>query len=540
MNYTSVFKKTLCIFLKFAFISLLFILPDIIFHFIDTSFKVSRDVWSFGLICILSLCFALSPNKFVALLFITLLTVLQIIQFAHIACFATQLSPFSIYLLSKETLEVFEDACLMAASYWYILPIVIIPYFLIFYITDKWQVFKNRIVGSISVIMFFIATILVIFFTKVPQFEPNEARFTLFNSVNASLSSLVITLKKYKIKNYLPYQCTQVNQINEPVTIVYIVGESCNSNHMSLFGYKVDTTPNLRKLAEDPSFYYTRGISGAIATLPSLKFMLNVIGEPDNMKAALSNCTNLFMLAKQAGFKTFFISAQRSNVLHSISGIVYIDHLVNYENYIFKFKKYRDEFLLTLLNQLKEDGEFGDKNFVVIQERCVHRPYENNIGSECSIVLDDRFKNDNEIIENYDKAMFYNDFVTAKLFNFFNKSKDKFYIFFASDHGEMLGETGLWGHGAGRLTPEVAQIPIMLQTNDKEFLKKFKTVYPISHYTLAKIISRMLGFEVINPNEQPNIGYINGVDHCGGCGFIKFQTNNKNEIEYTTVFPEIK
>jgi glucan phosphoethanolaminetransferase (alkaline phosphatase superfamily) len=131
------------------------------------------------------------------------------------------------------------------------------------------------------------------------------------------------------VKDYLPYEVKNTNDgFDEPITIVYIIGESVNFKHMSLFGYEKDTTPKLRELSKEQNFYYTTGIAGGVNTLSSCKFIMNAIQEPDNVRQTSSNQTNLFRLAKEKGFKTFYISNQRDNVLMSIGGVNYIDKIV--------------------------------------------------------------------------------------------------------------------------------------------------------------------------------------------------------------------
>jgi glucan phosphoethanolaminetransferase (alkaline phosphatase superfamily) len=42
-------------------------------------------------------------------------------------------------------------------------------------------------------------------------------------------------------------------------------------------------------------------------------------------------------------------------------------------------------------------------------------------------------------LDDYNNAMLYNDFLVSQIFDFFNKSKDPFYIVWESDHNELLG-----------------------------------------------------------------------------------------------------
>jgi glucan phosphoethanolaminetransferase (alkaline phosphatase superfamily) len=291
---------------------------------------------------------------------------------------------------------------------------------------------------------------------------------------------------------------------------------------MSLFGYDKDTTPNLRELSKENNFYYTTGISSGTGTLSSCKFMMNVIYEPDNAYQTSSDLTNLFRLAKQKNFKTFYVSSQRDNVLTSIAGVNYIDTIITNGASIINVVKITDE----MLPDIVSDNKLGKRNFIVLHQRCMHSPYSSYFSDT------GKSSQKKQLINEYDEAMLYNDYLISKMFNKFNKQgAGKFYIIWASDHNELLGEDGLYGHGT--LSRYTADIPIMIQSNDIEFMKIMKAIFKPTHYEIAKNIAKILGYEIINPNEEENVFYINGVDFTGRCGYIRFKKDVVNHrIEY--------
>jgi glucan phosphoethanolaminetransferase (alkaline phosphatase superfamily) len=325
------------------------------------------------------------------------------------------------------------------------------------------------------------------------------------------------------IKKYIPYEVIDTgDKLDEPVTIVYIIGESVNYSHMSLFGYERDTTPNLKKLATDSTFYYTPGIAGGMVTLSSCKFMMNVIREADNSFYRCANMTNLFKLAKSRGFKTFYLSSQTEHLLTSIAGVHYIDVLITKDSNIAKAKRMKEGYLEYLLDK----QTFSDRNFIVLHQWCMHAPYNNFPSVK-------KFSGSSESrIDEYDGAMTYNDVVITKLFNRFNKQKHgKFYIIFASDHNELLWEDGLYGHS--HLVPKVADIPVMIQSNDEAFMDEMKAVFKPNHFEIATAIAKLLGYEIRNPNEEKDIFYVNGAEYSGKFGYIKYRKSSENRtLEY--------
>jgi glucan phosphoethanolaminetransferase (alkaline phosphatase superfamily) len=250
--------------------------------------------------------------------------------------------------------------------------------------------------------------------------------------------------------------------------------------------------------------------------------MMNVVREADNSFFGCANSTNLFKLAKSRGFKTFYLSAQTEHLLTSIAGVHYIDVLITKDSNISKAMSMKEDYLHYLLDQ----QTFTDRNFIVLHQWCMHAPYNYFPAVR-------KFDGSSEDrIDEYDSAMTYNDVAITKLFNRFNKqTRGKVYIIFASDHNELLWEDGLYGHS--HLVPKVADIPIMVQSNDEAFMNEMKAIFKPNHFEIATAIAKLLGYEVRNPNEEQDVFYISGAEYSGKFGFIKYRKSSKNRtLEY--------
>ena len=509
-------------------ISFLLILPDIIFSFINHNFKLSHDIKALALIIPLSFGLVINRFKLLSYFCIMILCLIQIMQFSHFAYFGNFLSPYSVYLFFREIQDTFQEAGNAFFNYWYIIPLVVVPFLGILYC-----VIKNReksIIGTLVLLITFCSYGYKYYNTDRPRFNPNGVRFTIDNSLKAFWGYITIEYRNFPVKSYKSYEVINTNpEFKEPINIVYIVGESANYRHMSLFGYERDTTPQLKNLVKQPNIYYTKGISGAISTVASCKFMLNSLRESDNPIQAASDVTNLFKLAKENGFKTFYLSNQTEHLLGSISGIPYIDVLKTKDSDVKKSGEIIDDLLLEMI----QSQTFAEHNFIVLHQRCIHAPYIKAISK--NFKLKHKFTgSSNSIIDEYDNAMLYNDYIISALFNHFNKQKTgKFYIIWSSDHNDLLGEKGLFGHGHGVLDPITADIPVIVQTNDKDFLDNFKKIYRPNHYEITKYIARLLGYEIINSNEDGKTFYISGVDFNGKCGYIKYEKDSgKRKVTY--------
>ena len=85
-------------------------------------------------------------------------------------------------------------------------------------------------------------------------------------------------------------------------TYVVVIGESMRSDFLSLFGFKVDTTPNLKSI---PHKAIDGMVSPGPATAVSVPLLLSTA---DGAKPLTHN--NAVNLAQMAGFETFWISSQ--------------------------------------------------------------------------------------------------------------------------------------------------------------------------------------------------------------------------------------
>lgn len=496
----------------------LLILPDIFFSFIKPGFRLSHDLKVLLLVTPLSVGLITSRFKFLSLICVVFLGIIEIMQFSSLAYFNNFLSPYSVYLFLRELQDTFQEATSAFFNYWYILPIVLIPFAGIVYCVKRSQ--SKSMLGTLMLLATISSYGYKYYNTDRPRFNANGIRFTIDNSLKAFWGYIIIECKNFPLNIYKPYDVARLpNTFDEPINIIYIIGESANYNHMSLFGYSRDTTPELCELSKSDNFYYTKGISGAICTVASCKFILNSLREADNPIQAASDETNLFKLAKNSGFKTFYLSNQTEHLLASISGISYIDVIKTKDHAPVKSATLNDDLLFEMI----KEQTFTNRNFIVLHQRCIHTPYANAISKHFK--LQQRFSgSQNSVIDDYDNAMIYNDYVISSLFNSFNKqSKGKFYIIWASDHNDLLGEKGLWGHGHGNLNPITADIPVILQSNDTEFLNNFKKIYKPNHYEITKFIAKLLGYEIKNPNEDGKTFFISGVDFNGKCGYIKYQ-----------------
>ncbi|MDR0695163.1 MAG: sulfatase-like hydrolase/transferase [Holosporales bacterium] len=534
--FTRYLKWKLVLFILVA--SIMLVVPDILFHFVNKTFKVSHDIKTLFFIMPLSAGLIVCRFKSFSYCCIVVLCILQIMQFASLAYFGDLMSPYTIYMLERELGDTIQEAVHVFIDYAYILLIVCVPFAVITYIIkkSKWRSYIGALALLCTVGLFGYKSLS----QETERFFPNGIRFTIYNSVKAFWGYIVISRSQIPSARYKPYEIRELPETKSdgPITIVYIIGESINFRHMSLFGYERDTTPQLKQLASRGDFYYTTGLSGAVSTWAACKFLTSVIKEPDNLQQTSARWTNLFRIAKMNGFKTYYLSNQTEHLLTSIGSTSCIDVIKTRDSNPLKAKELNDEYLFYLLDKQQLDFR---KNFIVLHQWAAHTPYSEHKEKGRSQLKGFSGSKDRRIDE-YDNAMLYVDQVVAKIFTRFKNmiidkpNAGKLYVIWTSDHNELLGEGGKYGHGSGALHGATADVPIVMLSNDQQYLDMMKAIFKPTHYELARSVARLLGVEIVNPNSVENVFYINGADYNGKCGYLKCTRDNKSKtVQFETV-----
>ncbi len=294
---------------------------------------------------------------------------------------------------------------------------------------------------------------------------------------------------------YAPYQVRR--RAGPPARhVVLAVADSCSTRFMSLYGFGEPTTPLLETWRADPDFVFRRGLSGSIASLASMRVLLNLVREPGNADALWFRRTNLVRLAREGGYATTFLSAQAAKNT-ALAGPEFADLAFHEDGPPGSpLASGRDDALLATLKTLP----LGERSFVVLHQRNLHHPYEENTQRhpECLVFPEEipfgRYRN----------AMLCYDRWVDALFRWCREHLDgESYVFLTSDHGEAFGDGGVYGHGT--LDRRVADVPAMVLGihPDPAFMARFSEFKVLTHHDLGLLVADRLGFEIVNPNAEP-------------------------------------
>lgn len=246
------------------------------------------------------------------------------------------------------------------------------------------------------------------------------------------------------------------------------------------------------------------GVAAGVATDVSLPYLLNPIREPGQDNLLRTGEINLFRFAREAGFRTYWLSSQESKLLAHL-GSRYLDVSITREDHPLRFLRRQDRALLDLLDQQR----WADRNFVVLNLRTAHLPYAQNYRHEStpSPWPDQGPEGQSNA---YDNSIRYLDDMLAEILADFDRLEGERYLIITGDHGQRLGEDGYWGHND--LVPEVSDVPVIVVARDAPggALADFSRERWISHYEAGKWLAARLGTKINNPNLRPNEYFVHG------------------------------
>lgn len=286
--------------------------------------------------------------------------------------------------------------------------------------------------------------------TKVAMKNINEYK-NLYSKLN---DQPVITENKAQIKN-----------------IVFIVGESTNRNHMSIYDYYNNTTPNLKRMQEQQKLFIFKDIiSPHSHTSPVISKLFTFCNFESEEPWYTNN--NIVSIFKQAGYKTYWLSNQESSGIWGNVAQIFSD-LSNRK----VFTRYRDsneddevydELLLPILD--KELEKKVEKNFFVIHLMGTHGAYHKRYPKEYNVFHAQDIKSDfdsdkKQTIAKYDNAVLYNDYIIQQIINRFKN--EEAIVIYLSDHGEEVYDyRDFAGHTEDNGSKYMVEIPMIIWTSD--------------------------------------------------------------------------
>ncbi len=302
--------------------------------------------------------------------------------------------------------------------------------------------------------------------------------------------------------------------------IVFILGESLTPAHMSLFGYEKQTTTHLDSLKDDPRFYFSKAISGGVSTDIAVAFFLNATYGTSGQKVISRGERCFFKIAKNNYFDTYFYSIQSQQQLRYITPYICPEFVEDYraleqiDPEVVDANAAPDKKLLPLLKAaLKKDGE----KFIVLHMRGSHSPY-NLRYSEAS----KKFSGGDSRIDDYDNSVVEFDSFMKEVIEIVGSHLNDTILIYVSDHGEGLGEEGVWGHGP-LLYPSYVIPFLVYGKNAKDYVaRSFQGNEFLTNFNISLFMYQVMGIKTsILPSQTVPDFQVYGNDLDGFAGKIK-------------------
>jgi len=305
-------------------------------------------------------------------------------------------------------------------------------------------------------------------------FRNNRELRHLVNPINFISATQSFTSKLLKLENITPQKIAQdairypVKATNlKPNLSILVVGETARAANFSLNGYGRNTNP---MLSQRSIVNFSQTSACGTATATSLPCMFSKFGRDDYSHAKSKQYEGLLDVLSQVGISVLWRD-NNSGCKGACNRVPTELLSKNTHSSLCNSKECFDEILLVKLadfiSNLEQDA------FIVLHQKGSHGPayyqrYPQAFEKFSPICKTNQLQNCNqqEIVNAYDNTILYTDHFLNKVIEFLEQHSQQYNtaMMYISDHGESLGENGLYLHGAPYfLAPdEQTQVPFFL------------------------------------------------------------------------------
>lgn len=232
--------------------------------------------------------------------------------------------------------------------------------------------------------------------------------------------------------------------------LILVVGETARGDHFSLSGYARQTNP---LLAGEQVISFRDVEACGTSTAVSVPCMFSIYDASDYSDAKGRETETLLDALTHAGVHVLWRDNNSSS--HSVAGRVPYEDFKDPARNPVCDEECRDEGMLAGLQQYIDGHPAGDI-VIVLHQMGNHGPayYKRypprfeRFTPVCRTVQLAECSRD-EIVNAYDNAILYTDYFLSQVIALLKQNTGKFEaaMLYLSDHGESLGENGLWLHG---------------------------------------------------------------------------------------------
>lgn len=258
---------------------------------------------------------------------------------------------------------------------------------------------------------------------------------------------------------------------------VLVVGETARADHFSLNGYARNTNP---ELARHDIINYPNVRSCGTSTAFSVPCMFSFLTLDTYTPEKAASESNVLDVLSTAGIDVFWLDSNSSckGVCKRIPSVNIMSEPPNTDSSFYVDGAYQDEFLLTEMDKYVNES---DRDLLLILHTmgshgpAYYRRYPEETAAfrpACNRKAPQDCPN-TEIINAYDNTIHYTDRFLAALIDKLKGTSGEKFMFYVSDHGESLGENGIYLHGLPRsIAPDSQrQVPMLAWLSDELAVK---------------------------------------------------------------------
>lgn len=351
------------------------------------------------------------------------------------------------------------------------------------------KILPTKIMSIFLALILFLCLFLSLTKTYIPFFR-NYNEIRMYNTPFYQIYSLWRYYSKY-VKTKEKFKTIENDAyIEDNISkklLILVVGETARAANYSLGGYAINDTNAYTK--KEKVIFFNDVSSCGTATAISLPCMFSI-----SKRANFSNSEfqeNALDILQKLGVNTIWID----NNSGGCKGVC--DRIEQTELHSYAY----DE---DLLNPLKEKLEnLKNQNIIVLHLQGSHGPtYYKRYPKEfkkflptCDTNALDKCSQE-ALINTYDNTLLYTDFILSEIIELLKEKSDfQSSLIYISDHGESLGENGLYLHGMPyAFAPKYqTHIPLIFWSNDNNLIKlaeKYKNL----KLSQDNLFSSLLGY----------------------------------------------
>ena len=356
----------------------------------------------------------------------------------------------------KEAMELISTPLLIHVGLFGILPSII----LIFFVKIRYKKFFPEVfsrLGSMVGIIALIAIMVLVNYKYVTFFSRENRDLRVWVTPVFSLVSGYKYIKKQYQGADLPFRVLGEDAVqqkaNKRRTVgIMVLGETARADHFSLNGYDLETNPLLKK---EQVVSLQNVSSCGTSTAFSVPCMFSFLNRDGYTPIKASKQSNVLDVLSTAGVKTVWIDNNSS--CKGVCERIETNNILQDPDASSDFYAYNGYYDERLLQEIPPLIEANSNDLLIVLHTmgshgpAYHRRYpekfaqfrpfcKTNSPQECT---------DEEVRNAYDNTILYTDFILSEIINLLKQQSEEVdsFMVYVSDHGESLGENGVYLHG---------------------------------------------------------------------------------------------